>query len=75
MVSTGHNLATAAAAFGAQAKAATAGAPAGAAAVTAAQTGMIPSSLWWYAVLALLLFALIESAVGSGYLGTLRDEP
>ena len=67
--------ATAAAASGAQAKAATPGVPAGATAVTTAQTGMIPTSLWWYAVLALLLFAVIESAVGSGYLGTLRDEP
>ena len=65
------------AAAGAQASAiaASPGAPDGATPVSTAQTGMIQSSLWWYAVLALLLFALIESAVGSGYLGTLRDEP
>ncbi|HEY4212919.1 MAG TPA: BatA domain-containing protein [Steroidobacteraceae bacterium] len=60
---------------GAQAKAGAPGASNGAVPVSTAQTGMMPSSLWWYAVLALLLFALIESAIGSGYLGTLRDEP
>lgn len=71
----GGNGAAAAAASGAPAKAPTPGGPDGAASVATAQTGMIPSSFWWYAVLALLLFAVIESAVGSGYLGTLRDEP
>jgi hypothetical protein len=35
----------------------------------------VHSSLWWYAISLLLVLALAESAVGSGYLGTLRDEP
>ena len=49
--------------------------PAAEPAATAQQTGMIQSSLWWYAILVLLLFSLAESAIGSRYLGTLRDEP
>lgn len=32
-------------------------------------------SLWWYAMLLLLLAALAESAVGSRYVGTLREGP
>ncbi len=32
-------------------------------------------SLWWYAMLLLLIAALAESAVGSRYVGTLREEP
>jgi hypothetical protein len=32
-------------------------------------------SLWWYAMLCVLVAALAESAIGSRYLATLRDEP
>jgi Aerotolerance regulator N-terminal/von Willebrand factor type A domain len=32
-------------------------------------------SLWWYAMLLLLVAALAESAVGSRYVGTLRERP
>jgi hypothetical protein len=32
-------------------------------------------SLWWYAMVVLLVAALAESAVGSRYLGTLRERP
>ena len=32
-------------------------------------------SLWWYAMLCLLVAALAESAMGGRYLATLRDEP
>jgi Aerotolerance regulator N-terminal/von Willebrand factor type A domain len=39
------------------------------------QTGMLQSSLWWYALAVLLVFVLAESAIASGYLGTPRDEP
>jgi hypothetical protein len=39
------------------------------------QTGMLQSSLWWYALAVLLAFTLAESAIASGYLGTPRDEP
>ena len=52
--------------------------PAVAAAVAAPGTsrpGVIHSSLWWYAIWAALAFALAESAIGSRYLGTPRDEP
>jgi len=35
----------------------------------------LKSSLWWYAISGLLILALAESLIGSGYLGTLRDEP
>lgn len=47
--------------------------PASAAAVPS--TGTMQNSLWWYAISLLLVLALAESAVGSGYLGTRRDEP
>jgi Aerotolerance regulator N-terminal/von Willebrand factor type A domain len=47
--------------------------PASAAAVP--PSGTMRNSLWWYAISLLLVLALAESAVGSGYLGTLRDEP
>ncbi len=46
-----------------------------ASAVAAPPSGAMRNSLWWYAILLLLVLALAESAVGSGYLGTLRDEP
>lgn len=49
------------------------GAPAAAHAV--APSGTLQSSLWWYAISLLLVLALAESLIGSGYLGTLRDEP
>ena len=49
------------------------GAPAGAR--TVAPSGTLQSGLWWYAISLLLVLALAESLVGSGYLGTLRDEP
>jgi hypothetical protein len=52
---------------------ATGGTPAGAR--TVAPSGTLQSSLWWYAISLLLVLALAESLVGSGYLGTLRDEP
>jgi hypothetical protein len=32
-------------------------------------------SLWWYAMLCVLVAALAESAIGGRYLATLRDEP
>lgn len=48
--------------------------PAGAASVVA-ETGVMHASLWWYAMLVLLIAALAESFVGAGHLGTLRDEP
>jgi len=41
----------------------------------AAPPSTIKSSLWWYAISGLLILALAESLIGSGYLGTLRDEP
>jgi hypothetical protein len=34
----------------------------------------IPESLWWYAMLLVLAFAVAESVVASRYLGTWRDE-
>ena len=37
--------------------------------------GRVQRSLWWYAMLCVLVAALAESAVGSRYLATLRDEP
>jgi hypothetical protein len=37
--------------------------------------GRMQRSLWWYAMLCVLVAALAESAVGSRYLATLRDEP
>ena len=37
--------------------------------------GRMQRSLWWYAMLCVLAAALAESAVGSRYLATLRDEP
>ena len=46
-----------------------------ASAVAAPPSGTMRNSLWWYAIVLLLVLALAESAVGSGYLGTLRDEP
>ena len=51
--------------------------PASAAAVPSSggPSGTMRNSLWWYAISLLLVLALAESAVGSGYLGTLRDEP
>jgi len=52
---------------------AAAGTPAGAR--TVAPSGTLRSSLWWYAISLLLILALAESLIGSGYLGTLRDEP
>jgi hypothetical protein len=39
------------------------------------QLTAMPRSFWWYAVLCVLAAALAESAVGSRYLATLRDEP
>jgi Aerotolerance regulator N-terminal/von Willebrand factor type A domain len=45
---------------------------------TGRRTGSLtpmPRSLWWYAMLCLLAAALAESAIGSRYLVTLRDEP
>jgi len=42
---------------------------------TVAPSGTLQSGLWWYAISLLLVLALAESLVGSGYLGTLRDEP
>jgi hypothetical protein len=48
------------------------------AAVTAAQpaaTVAVPRSLWWYAMLGLLVVALAESAIASRYLTTRWDEP
>jgi hypothetical protein len=45
-------------------------------AAAAATTGQGPPaarSLWWYAMVVLLVAALAESAVGSRYLGTLRE--
>ena len=35
----------------------------------------IQRSLWWYAMFCVLVAALAESAIGSRYLATLRDEP
>lgn len=46
-----------------------------AAAAGAPPSGTLQTSLWWYAISLLLVLALAESLVGSGYLGTLRDEP
>jgi len=47
--------------------------------VTAAGVSSPPDrmqgSLWWYAMLCLLVAALAESAIGGRYLATLRDEP
>jgi Aerotolerance regulator N-terminal/von Willebrand factor type A domain len=47
--------------------------------VTAAGVSSPPDrmqrSLWWYAMLCVLVAALAESAIGSRYLATLRDEP
>jgi hypothetical protein len=47
--------------------------------VTAAAVSSPPDrmqrSLWWYAMLCLLVAALAESAIGGRYLATLRDEP
>jgi hypothetical protein len=37
--------------------------------------GRMQRSLWWYAMLCVLVAALAESAIGSRYLATLRDEP
>ena len=45
------------------------------AAAGTAPSGTLRSSLWWYAISLLLVLALVESLIGSGYLGTLRDEP
>jgi hypothetical protein len=48
---------------------------------TAAGTGgstramAVPRSLWWYAMLCVLVAALAESAIGSRYLATGRNEP
>jgi hypothetical protein len=42
---------------------------------TVAPSDTLQSSLWWYAISLLLVLALAESLIGSGYLGTLRDEP
>ncbi len=41
----------------------------------ATPSSTLKSSLWWYAISGLLILALAESLLGSGYLGTLRDEP
>jgi hypothetical protein len=46
-----------------------------AAAGVSQQLTAMPRSLWWYAMLCVLAAALAESAVGSRYLATLRDEP
>jgi hypothetical protein len=47
--------------------------------VTAAAVSSPPDrmqrTLWWYAMLCLLITALAESAIGGRYLATLRDEP
>jgi Aerotolerance regulator N-terminal/von Willebrand factor type A domain len=49
-------------------------APATAAGVSSSPARM-QHSLWWYAMLCVLAAALAESAIGSRYLATLRDEP
>jgi Aerotolerance regulator N-terminal/von Willebrand factor type A domain len=49
-------------------------APATAAGISSSPTRM-QRSLWWYAMLCVLVAALAESAIGSQYLATLRDEP
>ena len=52
----------------------TAGSSASPAAVATLEPGNPAArSLWWYAMLVLLLAALVESAVGSRYLGTRRE--
>jgi hypothetical protein len=45
-----------------------------ASAVGQIQEATRPYSLWWYAVLLLLVVALAESLVASQYLGTRREE-
>jgi hypothetical protein len=45
----------------------------GPAAATSGQGAPAARSLWWYAMVALLVAALAESAVGSRYLGTPRE--
>ncbi len=44
-------------------------------AATVAPAAPAARSLWWYAMVVLLVAALAESAVGSRYLGTLREGP
>jgi hypothetical protein len=51
------------------------GNPLTASAATSRPSGTVQSSLWWYAISLLLILALAESLIGSGYLGTLRDSP
>jgi hypothetical protein len=41
----------------------------------AAQGTPMSRSLWWYAMLGVLVAALAESAIGGRYVATLRDEP
>jgi hypothetical protein len=48
--------------------------PAAAAGISSSPARM-QRSLWWYAMLCVLVAALAESAIGSRYLATLRDEP
>ena len=48
--------------------------PAAAAGISSPSARM-QRSLWWYAMLCVLVAALAESAIGSRYLATLRDEP
>jgi hypothetical protein len=40
-----------------------------------AEAGAVPRSLWWYAMLWVLIAALAESALASRYLSTRWDEP
>jgi hypothetical protein len=40
-----------------------------------ASPGPVRRGLWWYAMLCVLAAAVAESAIGSRYLATLRDEP
>ncbi len=72
--STGSGSARGPASGSARAPAASA-AGAGSATTALQQDTPAAHSLWWYAMLLLLLAVLAESAVGSRYVGTLREEP
>jgi hypothetical protein len=50
-------------------------APTVSAAGISASPARMQRSLWWYAMLCLLVAALAEAAIGGRYLATLRDEP
>jgi hypothetical protein len=50
-------------------------APGVAAAGASSPPDRMQRSLWWYAMLCVLVAVLAESAIGSRYLATLRDEP